>query len=101
MIVNDPTKPPTQDNIKRIVEIKFPPDKMDEPQQAAYEEIAGDPNKVVEIGPDHCDCDKPEPDRPKIPVDVEDIGTIGTLLGLLMTITGRKPPRAPTTAPAF
>ncbi len=51
VIVNDPTKPPTQDNIKQVVEIKFPPDKMDERQELAYIRIAGDETKLVEMGP--------------------------------------------------
>ncbi|SDI45321.1 VRR-NUC domain-containing protein [Paraburkholderia phenazinium] len=47
VIVNNPSLPPTQDNIKNVVEIKFPPDKVDLKQQAAYEEIAGEPDKSV------------------------------------------------------
>lgn len=56
IIVRDPSKPPAQDNIKQVVEIKFPPDEMGDRQRKAYERIAGDSNKVVEIGPDDCDC---------------------------------------------
>lgn len=100
IIVKDPTKPPTQDNIKKVVEIKFPPDKVSEEQKDAYEVIAGDA-EVVTMTPDKCDCDKMEPDKPKIPVDVEDIGTIGTLLGLLSILLGGKGPRRPMPAPAY
>ncbi|MCM5680545.1 VRR-NUC domain-containing protein [Schlegelella sp. S2-27] len=100
IIVKDPTKPPTQDNIKKVVEIKFPPDKVSEEQKDAYEVIAGDA-EVVTMTPDKCDCDKMEPDKPKIPVDVEDIGTIGTLLGLLSMLLGGKGPRRPMPAPAY
>lgn len=100
IIVEDPTKPPTQDNIKKVVEIKFPPDTMDERQEEAYRRIAGDA-EVVTMTPDKCDCDKMEPDKPKVPVDVQDIGTIGTILGMLLSLFGRRPPRAPMPAPAY
>lgn len=56
VIVRDASQPPTQDNLKNVVEIKFPPDAVDLKQQAAYEEIAGEPNKVVTIGPSDCGC---------------------------------------------
>lgn len=56
VVVNDPSLPPTQDNLKSVVEIKFPPDTVDAKQQAAYEEIAGDPSKVVTMGPADCGC---------------------------------------------
>ena len=42
IIVKDPTKPPTQDNIKKVVEIKFPPDTVSRDQEADYRRIAGD-----------------------------------------------------------
>jgi hypothetical protein len=54
--VNDPSLPPTQDNLKNVVELKFPPDAIDLKQQAAYEEIAGDPSKVATMGPGDCGC---------------------------------------------
>ncbi|NIF54868.1 VRR-NUC domain-containing protein [Burkholderia sp. Ax-1724] len=56
VIVNDPSLPPTQDNLKNVVELKFPPDAIDLKQQAAYEEIAGDPGKVATMGPGDCGC---------------------------------------------
>ena len=34
VIVHDATKPPTQENIKQIMEMKFPPDSLSEPQEA-------------------------------------------------------------------
>jgi hypothetical protein len=69
VIVKDPAKPPTQDNIKQIVEMKFPPDKLSKPQADAYREIAGDQRKLETLEPSQCDCDAPEPDAAKIPVD--------------------------------
>ena len=68
VIVNDPTRPPTQDNIKQIVEMKFPPDTLSERQQKAYEKIAGSPVKLEKLQPSQCDCDAPEPASAKVPV---------------------------------
>lgn len=69
VIVNDPTKPPTQDNIKQVVEIKFPGDALGKGQKKAYTDIAGNENKFVVVKPSDCDCDKPEPNPSKIPVE--------------------------------
>jgi len=92
VIVNDPTKPPTQDNIKKVVEVKFPPDEYGSQQREAYATIAGDERKLVTLSPDDCDCDKSEPDGPKVPV--EDAGKVGAILALLyMIMTKRPPPR--------
>jgi hypothetical protein len=68
VIVNDPARPPTQDNIKQIVEMKFPPDKLTERQQKAYEKIAGSPDKLETLQPSQCECDAPEPEPEKVPV---------------------------------
>jgi hypothetical protein len=69
IIVKDPTKPPTQDNIKQIVEMKFPPDSLSDDQRLDYETIAGDERKLISIEPRDCDCDSPEPNAPAIPLD--------------------------------
>lgn len=97
ILVSDPTKPPTQDNIKQVVEIKFPPDKMDEKQERAYTRIAGDDNKLVVMGPDDCDCNQPDPNPPKIPV--EQIGPAAGLAGILYMLLTKRPPPGP--VPAF
>lgn len=55
VIVKDPTKPPTQDNIKHVIEIKFK-DRINKGQKDDYPIIAGDPNKVKKLDPDKCDC---------------------------------------------
>lgn len=55
VIVKDPNKPPTQDNIKQIVEIKFK-DKISHGQETDYPIIAGDKSKVKRLDPDECDC---------------------------------------------
>ncbi|KQQ45060.1 nuclease [Duganella sp. Leaf126] len=97
VIVNDPSKPPTQDNIKQVVEIKFPPDKIDKPQEDAYVQIAGSDNKLVVIGPESCDCSQPEPKPSKIPV--EEIGAAAALARILYMLITRRPPPGP--VPAF
>jgi hypothetical protein len=68
VIVKDPTRPPTQDNIKQIVEMKFPPDALSKPQADAYREIAGSAARMQKLEPGDCDCHAPEPDAAKIPV---------------------------------
>ncbi|EPM46405.1 VRR-NUC domain-containing protein [Pseudomonas syringae] len=96
VIVNDPTKPPTQDNIKQVVEIKFPPDKRDRRQDAAYTQIAGDKNKLVVIGPEDCDCNQPEPDPTKIPV--EQLAPAALLTSILYMLLTKRPPPGPVPA---
>lgn len=105
VIVHDPTKPPTQDNIKQIVEMKFPPDRLSESQERAYEVIAGDPRKLTSLEPKDCDCEKSKPDETKIPVEkIEAAGKIGEILMRLL-LRGRSlgglpglpgPPAVPT-----
>ena len=69
VIVKDPSKPPTQDNIKQIVEMKFPPDSMSPEQKTDYETIAGDEKKLRTLEPSDCDCNAPEPEGTRIPVE--------------------------------
>ncbi|MDR9839821.1 VRR-NUC domain-containing protein [Herbaspirillum huttiense] len=97
--VLDPTKPPTQENIKQVVEIKFPPDTLTRAQGDAYIEIAGDKNKLVKIGPENCDCNKPEPEESKIPV--EELGVAATALRLLYMLVTKRPPPGGVPVPSF
>ncbi|WP_454689798.1 VRR-NUC domain-containing protein [Achromobacter aloeverae] len=90
VIVNDPTKPPTQDNIKQVVEIKFPPDKMDKRQEDAYAEIAGSRSKLEVLGPDDCDCNQPDPNPPEIPVEL--LGPAAVLADILYMLFTKRPP---------
>jgi len=62
VIVKDPDKPPTRDNIERIVEIKIPPDTWRGDQRKAYEKIAGPGIPVIELTPQRCGC--PDPEQP-------------------------------------
>lgn len=96
VIVNDPLKPPTQDNIKQVVEIKFPPDGWKTDQETDYARIAGGRSKLEKLEPDDCDCNQPEPNAPKIPV--EQIGPAAGLAALLMMLITRRPPPGPVPA---
>jgi VRR-NUC domain len=95
VIVKDPRRPPTQDNIKQIVEMKFPPDSISPEQAKAYEQIAGDPEKLKTLKPSDCNCDQSEPAPPKIPV--EDIGVVATILMWIAFVLsrGRSPKPVP------
>lgn len=67
VIVKDPTEPPTQDNIKQIVEMKFPPDTLAREQQEAYVRIAGDESRLAKLEPGDCDCSDEEPKGASMP----------------------------------
>lgn len=104
VIVKDPMKPPTQDNIKQIVEMKFPPDALSAEQEEAYRRIAGK-GKLTQLKPGDCDCDSSEPNDPRMPI--EELGFAASAAAWLAYILTRgKTPRPPTApipplAPAF
>lgn len=56
VIVNDPTQPPVQSNIKTVVEMKFPGDRYGPDQEADYVEIAGGHSKFAHLGATECGC---------------------------------------------
>lgn len=60
VIVKDPTIPPTQDNIKQVVEIKFGSDEFSRRQRRDYATIAGSEHKVKKLDADECDCGNPK-----------------------------------------
>ncbi len=94
VIVKDTTKPPTQDNIKQIVEMKFPPDTITVPQERAYVRIAGGQNKLTTLEPSDCDCDSSEPKDPHMPI--EELGfAAGVTAWLAYILTRGKTPRPP------
>ncbi len=93
VIVKDAMKPPTQDNIKQIVEMKFPPDSISNPQATAYLEISG-PGKLTKLEPGQCDCDAAEPRDPRMPI--EEMGfAAGVAAWLAYILTRGKTPRPP------
>lgn len=70
VIVIDPTKPATQDNLRAVVEIKLKKtrDRYRGDQKQDFELIAGDPEKLVTISERDCKCD--DDDRERVPVPV-------------------------------
>lgn len=54
VVVKDPSKPPTRDNIKGIYEVKFPPDDWGPGQREAYKRIGG--TEPIKISPEECKC---------------------------------------------
>ncbi|MFM9436469.1 hypothetical protein ACFDR9_003553 [Janthinobacterium sp. CG_23.3] len=97
VIVKDPLKPPTQDNIKQVVEMKFPDDPYRPGQREDYIRIAGDRTKMVPLELKDCDCNQAEPEKSKIPV--EQLGTAAAILGLIYAVVRKQPP--PLGVPAF
>ena len=96
VIVKDTLKPPTQDNIKQIVEMKVPPDSITPRQEAAYRRIAGDRKKLTVLEPGDCDCDceSDEPEDPHVPV--EELGFVAAAAMWIAYILSRgKTPRPP------
>lgn len=98
VIVNDPTRPPTQDNIKQIVEMKFPPDALSERQEQAYVKIAGSPTKLHVLEPSQCDCDAPELAPATIPIE-KLAWAAAAAAWVAFVFTGGRTPRPP--MPAF
>lgn len=56
VVLKDPCKPPTQDNLLGVVEVKFRGDRWGRGQKDAYEAIAGSPNGLHELNEDTCKC---------------------------------------------
>lgn len=65
VIVEDGTKPPTQNNIKAVIEVKLGDDDWRKGQQEAYELIAGRTDKLLVVDESNCKC----PERKKEPVE--------------------------------
>jgi type VI secretion system secreted protein VgrG len=77
IVVKDGSRPPTQDNIKKVIEIKFPPDDLTDDQLKEYPKIAG--SAPFEVwGPNApCMCG----DEPiKHPLDVPDMDVVTIFL---------------------
>jgi hypothetical protein len=72
VLVNDPTKPPIQDNIRKIIEMKFDNDPLDPDQIKAFKRIAPPGAPVETWTTETCGCAKDEPEPKKVPVEVPD-----------------------------
>jgi hypothetical protein len=84
VIVNDGSSPPTQSNIKNIVEIKFPPQTKNIEQDEDYALIAGAPNKVVTMGPGDCDCSDDDGDESTVKAASGALSELGKSLRQLL-----------------
>jgi hypothetical protein len=103
VIVEDPNRPPTQDNIRQVIEIKFPGDKLTPGQQRDYTRIAGDPAKFKLLESSECNCEQVKQREQQQQEQVKKIG-VGMMilyaLGEILT-RGRMPPlETPPTVPA-
>ena len=86
VIVNNPALPPTQDNLRSVVEIKFPPQATDREQQAADGRIAGSPDKATVLGPSDCDCSQDDGDESPVKSAVSDaLSGLGRSLRALLS----------------
>lgn len=92
VIVNDPSAPPTQDNIKSVVEIKFPPQKPDPEQEEDFRLIAGSREKLEVMGPQDCDCSDDDGNESPARVAAEKLSELGRALRKLI---GKGPPQIP------
>lgn len=69
VIVKKPGDLPTQGNIRKVVEIKFPPDQLTDEQDRAYRTIAGRA-EFETLSPKECNCSDPEKKQVPQPVPV-------------------------------
>lgn len=97
VIVSDPTKPPTQDNIKRVVEIKFAGDELRGNQMPDYQRIAGDKNKAVLLKSEECNCGESEKQKSEVPVEKITMAAAAAIAAriAIAIITRRPPPPVP------
>lgn len=92
VIVKDPGLPPTQDNIKNVVEIKFPPQKRDAEQEEDFRLIAGSREKLEVMGPQDCDCSGDDGDESPARAAAEKLSELARALRKLI---GKGPPQIP------
>ena len=103
IITHNPDLPPTQDNIKQVVEIKFPGDTWGKGQKEAYEEIAGPNALLTPMTTSSCGCntdnEETEPSRNTVPSieaawskerdrqDISKLAEVGIIIGTaLLTV---------------
>ncbi|WP_081060361.1 nuclease [Burkholderia territorii] len=104
VIVNDPSQPPVQSNIRAVVEMKFDDD-FGPGQEDAYRRIAGDDDKYAPL--DRADCGCGNDAREKQPVQSAKPHSEAEELfgdspgGLNRTPLGLPPPPGPTPVPIF
>ncbi|AEQ95458.1 VRR-NUC domain-containing protein [Xanthomonas oryzae] len=90
--VIDPTRPPTQDNLEDVIEIKFPGDEMSVEQIRDYTAITG--KEPVLLKSKECKCSKQEqPQENGVPVEIEQLAPLATMAAWLAFLAsgGRTP----------
>ena len=70
IIVHNPQDSPVQQNIKQVVEVKFPNDPIRDGQEDDYQEIAGSKSKLVFLHVDDCSCETRDTQRQPAPEPV-------------------------------
>ena len=86
VLVKDETRPPTQDNIRKIIEMKFDNDPVDRRQLDDLRKIAG-PGIPVEIWtPETCGCKEEEPEPVPVPAPVPARKSEAEVLFLVLAI---------------
>jgi type VI secretion system secreted protein VgrG len=86
VLVHDGANPPTQDNIRKVIEVKFGDDNFDYDHRKEYKKIAGNA-PLEEWTPDHpCMCNLKEPIPEKEKVKAEDVALAVALIVLAAII---------------
>jgi hypothetical protein len=80
IVVYDGTRPPTQDNIKRVYEIKFGDDRLATEKRGAYTRIAGAAAFEV-LTPKNCGCEKEEAERLPEPISAKEAAMLDGVPG--------------------
>ena len=84
VVLKDGSKPPTQDNLEKVIEIKFPPQRRDDDQIKEYEKIAGKGVPVEVWSPDTCGCSDRQKDPKRVRVSAEDAAVAAALAVMLV-----------------
>ena len=90
VVVKDPLQPPTQDNLKAVVEMKFPPDPPDAAQLRDYRRIAGRNATVTVLDPSTCGCDR-KPSAEEAPATSPISDTLDSLERQMKTLLNQRP----------
>ena len=99
VIVHDPSRPPTQDNIRQIVTMKFPPDTISTVQVDACRKIAGDRATLKILAPGECECERGEPEPTGVNSPAEKLGWAAAVAAsIAFALTRERTPPPPTPA---
>jgi hypothetical protein len=99
VVVRNSSLPPTQDNLKSVVEVKFPGDTFSAAQRDAYERIAGSADKVEEMAPDSCGCSEDGGQTQSVPSTSSVPDSFDESLRTTLRIVPLAPPIPPVLAP--